>query len=61
MSIRKLTDPLDNSVHEKCSRIREAFLRVVADDIAQNYYITGDRGDDKKVLLDRELLIYEKQ
>ena len=60
ISIKKLTDPFDNSVHEKCSRIREAFLRVVADDIAQNYYITGDRGEDKKVLLDRELLIYDK-
>ncbi len=59
-SIKKLTDPFDNSVHEKCSRIREAFLRVVADDIAQNYYITGGRGEDKKVLLDRELLIYDK-
>lgn len=60
ISIKKLTNPLDNSVHEKCSRIREAFLRVVADDIAQNYYITGGRGEDKKVLLDRELLIYDK-
>ena len=60
ISIKKLTDPFDNSVHEKCSRIREAFLRVVADDIAQNYYITGGRGEDKKVLLDRELLIYDK-
>lgn len=60
ISIKKLTDPFDNSVHEKCSRIREAFLRVVADDIAENYYITGGRGEDKKVLLNRELIIYNK-
>ena len=59
-SIKKLTNPLDNSVHEKCSRIRAAFLTVVAEDIAENYYITGDRGEAKTVLLDRELVIYEK-
>lgn len=57
-SIKKLTDPLDNSVHEKCSRIRAAFLAVVADDIAMNYYITGDRGEAKTIVLDRELVIY---
>ena len=59
-SIKKLTAPFDNSVHEKCSRIRAAFLTVIADDIAENYYITGDRGEAKKILLDRELVIYEK-
>ena len=59
-SIRKLTDPLDNSVHEKCSRIRAAFLSVVAEDIAKNYFVTGDRGEPKKVLLNRELFIYTK-
>ena len=47
-------------MHEKCSRIRAAFLTVVAEDIAENYYITGDRGEAKTVLLDRELVIYEK-
>ena len=59
-SIKKMTDPFDNSVNEKCSRIRTAFLRVVAEDIAEKYYITGYRGEEKKILLDRELVIYEK-
>ena len=59
-SIEKLTDPFDNSVHEKCSRIRAAFLSVVAENIAKNYYITGDRAEAKTILLDRELVIYEK-
>lgn len=58
-SIIKLTNPLDNSVHEKCSRIRAAFLSVVAEDIAESYYITGGRGEVKRVLLDRELVIYQ--
>lgn len=60
-SIKKLTDPFDNSVHEKCSRIRAAFLAVVAEDIAMNYYITGDRGEAKTIVLNRELVIYDKQ
>lgn len=60
LSINRLTDPFNNSVHEKCSRIRIAFLKVVAEDIAQNYYITGIRGEPKQVLLNRELVIYDK-
>ena len=59
-SIEKLTDPIDNSVHEKCSRIRAAFLTVVAEDIAENYYITGVAGEPKTILLDRELVMYDK-
>lgn len=59
-SIAKLTDPFDNSVHEKCSRIRAAFLSVVAEHIAENYYITGRRGEAKKIVLNRELVIYSK-
>ena len=41
-SIMRMTDPYDNSVNEKCSLIRIAFLRVVSEEIAENYYITGD-------------------
>lgn len=58
-SIEKLTDPFDNSIHEKCSRIRAAFLSIVADEIAQNYYITGRKGEVKRILLNRELVIYD--
>ena len=60
-SIYKMTDPFDNSVNEKCSRIRAAFLSVFSDDIAENYYITGSRGNTKKILLDRELVVYKKK
>ena len=58
-SIEKLTDPFDNSIHEKCSRIRAAFLKVVTENIAQNYYITGGKGEAKKISLNRELVIYD--
>jgi len=58
-SITRMTNPYDNSVNEKCSLIRAAFLKVVADDLAQKYYVTGFRGEPKKILLNRELVIRE--
>lgn len=59
-SVDKLTDPLNNSLNEKCSRIREAFLREMDDTIARNYYITGDRATPKRIQLDRELVEWGK-
>lgn len=58
-SIDNITDPFNNSINEKCSRIREAFLKVVAEDIAENYFITGKRAEPKVVKLDRELVVFE--
>lgn len=58
-SINAMTDPLNNSVNEKCSRIRAAFLQVVADDIANKYYITGFKGEPKKIRIDRSLVIFQ--
>lgn len=58
-SIEDMTDPLNNSINEKCSTIRAAFLNVVSDDLAVNYYITGQRGEAKRIMLDRELVVRE--
>ena len=41
-SIDDVTDPTRNSINEKCSRIKQAFLREFDDSIACNYYITGE-------------------
>ncbi|MEI6754517.1 MAG: hypothetical protein WCK78_15295 [Paludibacter sp.] len=59
-SIKAMTDPLNNSINEKCSRIRAAFLEVIVDDLAQNYYVTGKRGEPKKIILDRNLVEFQK-
>lgn len=59
-SIRAMTDPLNNSINEKCSRIRAAFLEVIVDDLAQNYYVTGRRGQPKKIIIDRSMLKFQK-
>ena len=55
-SIRDLTDPTKNSINEKCARIREAFLKQFDSAYAQHYYITGNRGELKKITLPRELV-----
>lgn len=55
-SIGDITDPTKNSINEKCSRIREAFIKHFDTSYAQNYYITGKRGEPKKITLPRELV-----
>ena len=52
-SIADLTNPLKNSFNEKCSRIKEVFQSHFAPNIAKNYYITGEKGKHKTILLDR--------
>ena len=58
-SIDDVTDPTRNSINEKCSRIKQAFLREFDDSIARNYYITGERGEIKKILLPREMVTWD--
>ena len=55
-SIRDITDPTNNSINEKCARIREAFLKHFDTPYAKNYYITGKRGEPKRITLPRELV-----
>ncbi|MGM9791319.1 MAG: hypothetical protein ACI3Y4_02805 [Candidatus Cryptobacteroides sp.] len=58
-SIDTLTDPFDNSINEKVSRIKKAFLNVVNDRVARFYYIRGDAGTAKSIALDRSLVVFE--
>lgn len=57
-SIQDLTDVRTNSINEKCSRIKEAFLSKFEESIARNYYITGARSENKHIILDRSLVIF---
>jgi len=59
-SIDDVVNPTLNSINEKCSRIREAFISKFDESIAQYYFITGKRGEPKKIVLDRNLLILDK-
>lgn len=58
-SIQAIVDPLSNAVNEKCTRIKEDFLLLVHDDIAREYYITGQRGSAKSIKLPRHLVVWE--
>lgn len=57
-SILRVTDPTDNSINEKCSRIREAFLSHFTEDLAKHYYITGSKYSPKRITLPRELITF---
>ena len=58
-SIEDVTNPLLNSINEKCARIRGAFVSQFDDQLARNYYIDGKRGEAKKITLPRELVVWE--
>lgn len=58
-SIEDVTNPLLNSINEKCARIRGAFVGQFDDQMARHYYIDGLRGDVKKIDLPRDLVFWE--
>ena len=58
-SIEDVTNPLLNSINEKCSRIRAAFIAEVDSSLAEQYYIVGKSGEAKKIALPRNLVVWE--
>lgn len=58
-SITSLCDPTNNSINEKCTRIKEAFITHFHDSIAKNYYIQGAKLSEKRIVLPRELIKWE--
>ena len=58
-SIEDVTNPMLNSINEKCARIRGAFVGQFDDHLARHYYIDGLRGEPKKIALPRDLVVWE--
>jgi len=58
-SIEDVTNPLLNSINEKCARIRGAFVGQFDNHLAKHYYIDGNRGEAKKIALPRDLVVWE--
>lgn len=58
-SIKRLVDPYDNSINEKCARIKNAFISEFREDLAKWYYIDGRRGESKRILLPRFMVTWE--
>ena len=58
-SIVDVTNPMLNSINEKCARIRAAFVGQFDEYMAKSYYVNGQRGEAKKILLPRNMVIWE--
>ena len=55
-SIIDVTDPLNHSIIEKCARIRNVFQQITP---CEEYVITGEKGEVRRIALDRELVEWE--
>ena len=58
-SIEDVTNPLLNSINEKCSRIRAAFQSEVDPTLLDMYSISGKSGEAKKITLPHDMIIWE--
>ena len=58
-SIEDVTNPMLNSINEKCTIIKKVFEMMLDSSIAEQYYIKGTRGEAKKIALPRDLVARE--
>ena len=58
-SIEDVTNPMLNSINEKCARIRKVFVNMLDSSVVEHYIIKGTRGKAKKIALSRELVVWE--
>ena len=60
-SIVDLTDQTNHSIIEKCARIRSVFVSAIGEAAAQQYIIQGERGEVRRISLDRSLVTWEQK
>jgi len=60
-SIEDVTNPMLNSINEKCARIKKTFLAVMGSGMAEHYYIKGTRCEPKGIALPRDLVVWEQE
>ena len=58
-SIKELVNPLSNSMNEKCSLIKKRVLAILDDNMAKHYYISGGKGELKRIDISPNLIIWE--
>lgn len=56
--INYLVDASNNSMHEKCTRVKEAFVKKMDIALVEPYIIAGPRGGIKKINLDQSLITW---
>lgn len=60
-SIADLTDQTKHSIIEKCARIRSVFVNAIGEMAAQQYIIQGERGEARRIPIDRSLVTWEQK
>lgn len=58
-SIKDLVDPTKNSINEKASLVRSAFVREFDVEVVKDYIISSDKDRRKRILIDRKLVVDE--
>ena len=58
-SIMDVTNPTQNSINEKCARIRKLFSSVLPQSVSRYYAISGKRGEAKKIDLVRANVVWK--
>ncbi len=59
-SIDDLIDMTNPSLNQKCARIRQAFRQSIDENLASYYYIQGNNGEAKCILLPENLIQFER-
>lgn len=57
-SIDQLLDPVENSASEKLSKIKKKIIELTSEEMSACYLIGGQRGEAKRILLDRSLVVW---
>ena len=55
-SVMYATSPFNNSINEKCARIREAFIEHYDEKLIEQYIVRGKRGEPKRITISRDLV-----
>lgn len=58
-SVSRLTDIEDNSIHEKCSRLKERLAMYFNEKTLDYYIVKGRYGHGRGISLDREYVVWE--
>lgn len=61
LTITKVVNPLGNALNENIARIRRAFVEKFDEHLAVNYIVTGERGQQYGVCLERRLIEWEEE
>jgi hypothetical protein len=58
-TITDLVNPFNNSMNEKCSIIKKRILTLLDDELALHYYISGGKGETKKIDINPSMIEWE--